>query len=221
MYCRTKKRFFKRKPTVILSAVLLVGVLVLLHFNFNVNPIIRKVSEEKIRALTILSINKASAEVAAQNYAYDDLIKITYDTDGNVALIQANAILINTIARGITLKAQENLSKMEEQGIPVPLGSFSGITVLAGRGPAVTVKALPIGSVATEFDSEFLSAGINQTIHKISLTVAADVNVVLPGKDCSVKTRTYVLMCENVIVGKVPDFYFGGGVPGEMLDLAI
>ena len=68
------------------------------------------------------------------------------------------------------------------------------------------------------FKSEFVSAGINQTVHRIYLEVSSVVNLILPIFDDPVQTYTQVLICESVIVGTVPDFYFSNAM-GSLLDL--
>ncbi len=60
--------------------------------------------------------------------------------------------------------------------------------------------------------SSLTSAGINQTLHTVSLEVTASVEIVLPSGPRDVSTVTDVLLCESVIVGKVPDAFFGGNL---------
>ena len=57
--------------------------------------------------------------------------------------------------------------------------------------------------------TEFQSAGINQTIHKIYVIVLLSVTVALPASEISVETQSEILVCENLIVGKVPNTYLG------------
>ena len=95
------------------------------------------------------------------------------------------------------------------EGIPVPLGAFTGISVLAGFGPEITFRVLQVGSVICSFESEFTSAGINQTVHSIYLDVTSEVSVVLPSGTKKISTVTEVMVAESLIVGEVPDIYWG------------
>ena len=55
--------------------------------------------------------------------------------------------------------------------IRIPLGSFSGISIFAGLGPKVTYDINPYGEVFCYFTSNFETAGINQTYHKLYLII--------------------------------------------------
>lgn len=216
--CGKKRRRFKKG---LIGILILVFVLTVpwLFLSYIVNPVIRDVTQEEIRALTVDAINIAASEVMTNDVSYADILQISKDNEGNITLIQANTVLINKIARNTTLKSQENISEIGQQGIPIPVGSLSGLSFLAGRGPNISIKVLPVGSVDTKFSSEFISAGINQTKHKIYLTVSAEVCVVIPGMNNSVTTQTQILICENVIVGKIPEFYLQSNHLDELLNL--
>lgn len=109
---------------------------------------------------------------------------------------------------------------MGEQDVKIPIGTLSGSPLLAGKGFKVTIRVLPLGSVKCQFVSEFETAGINQTRHKIYLDVVATISIVLPTSQSIVKTNTPVLVSESIIVGKVPDTYLSAGsIFGQDYDL--
>lgn len=202
-----------------LSVLTLIVAAVILHFNINVNPVIRNISEDKIKSLTTQAVNAAAQDVILQGYDYTDFVSISKDSNGNVSLIETNSVLLNILARNMAITAQEKINDIEEQGVNIPLGSLSGIALLAGRGPDVKIEIVPVGTVNAYFTSEFQRAGINQTIHKLALNVCAETTVLIPGRDCNVITETYVLLTESVIVGAVPDVYFESDVLGKVLNL--
>ena len=112
------------------------------------------------------------------------------------------------------------IEKMGEQDVKIPIGTLSGSPLLAGKGFKVTIRVLPLGSVKCQFVSEFETAGINQTRHKIYLDVVATISIVLPTSQSIVKTNTPVLVSESIIVGKVPDTYLtAGSIFGQDYDL--
>lgn len=215
---KSRKKHIKRR-LIVISVFLLVIAGVWLHITYNVNPIIRTVSEEQVKALATTAVNDAALQVMNENPAYRDLVTVTKDDAGNITLIQANSPVISELSGRTTLVAQENIRKIGEQGIPIPLGSLSGLTFLTGKGPDINIKVLPVGSVATRFRSSFQSGGINQTLHKIFLEVSTAINVVMPGVNQSVNTNTEILITESIIIGKIPDIYFQMGRLDEMLNL--
>ena len=99
------------------------------------------------------------------------------------------------------------------------MGSITGSHILEGAGPNINVKTIPVGSVTAEFTSEFESAGINQTRHKIYLKVRAEISIVVPSQAKSVEVIVPVLVSENIIVGQVPEYYLHNENPGDSLEL--
>ena len=87
-------------------------------------------------------------------------------------------------------------------------GSITGSRYLSGAGPRIEIKILPQGSVTTDFKSEFESAGINQTIHRIYLDVACKVTIVTTYDSIEADIVNQVLMTESVIVGEIPEAYY-------------
>lgn len=209
---------FKRRSVIALIAVASVMALLILHISLNVNPIIEQVSEKEVKALAEIAINSACDDVINEYYSVD-MVNYLVDSDGNLQMVTTNSALMNLISRKATEMSQRNIETLGKQGVPIPLGSLSGITFLSGQGPDVYIKVFPVGSVNADFCSEFVSAGINQTKHKIILKIAADVKVVMPGTNNTVKTETQILMCENLIVGKVPDVYFDNHNLSDLLNL--
>ena len=103
--------------------------------------------------------------------------------------------------------------------ITVALGSFSGIAVLAGVGPKVAFKVNSYGESFCSFTSVFESAGINQTHHKLYLNININVYVVLPFNKIDMQSTSDVLLCETLIVGKIPEVYLNSSNLNEMLNL--
>ena len=87
-------------------------------------------------------------------------------------------------------------------------GSFTGIHLLSGRGPGVKIRISSIGNVETDLRSEFISQGINQTLHRVYLQVKCEVNILTPFQNINREITNQVLLAENVIVGKIPSTYY-------------
>jgi hypothetical protein len=58
-------------------------------------------------------------------------------------------------------------------------------------------------------ESEFLSAGINQTIHKINLKVSVGIRAVIPGFSDETSVSADYCVAQTVIVGDVPQLMLG------------
>ena len=88
-----------------------------------------------------------------------------------------------------------------------------------GVGPRLTVKITPVGTVNTDYKTEFLSSGINQTRHRIYIEIKSKMSVVAPFTNETVEVITNVNVAETVLIGNVPQtFYNIEGVGNEGMD---
>ena len=209
----------KTKLIIALSIIFAMILLIFLFFNTYVNPVIITISEAKIQSLTSQSVNSAVQTVINNTNVYDEIIQISTDSEGNITTFQVKSVLINKLAREIGKLAQQNLQLTGSEGIDIPLGTLSGIPFLVGSVPNVYFKVQPIGTLTSSFTSEFMSAGINQTNHRIYMNVQASVNIVLPTASKTIQTNTQILLCESIIIGKVPDTYLNSTSLDEMMNL--
>ncbi len=86
-------------------------------------------------------------------------------------------------------------------------GNFTGNSLLLGYGPNIKLKVIPIGTVSTEFKTEFISAGINQTRHRVYLGVICTMYVIAPLISSEIVVNNSVTVAETVLIGEVPEFY--------------
>lgn len=212
-----KKKKFKKK--IVLFSVISLTIFLIVFFGTNVSNVVYSYSESKIRALSVKAVNNAVSELVTNKNIYDNLVNITTDNEGKIKLIQANSIQINMLTKDLIKTSQIKLEKIGADGINIPIGTFSGINLLNGRGPSINIKLIPVGDVVCNFLSEFSQAGINQTIHKLYVTIDTQVNIILPLKNNVVKTTTSILICESVIVGEIPQVYLNSNKLDNLLDL--
>ena len=145
---------------------------------------------------------------------------VIQDEDGKVTMVKTNSPQINMMSREIANLAQANLDALGVQEISIAVGTFTGLALLTGFGPDVIIKVVPIGSAYCDFVSRFESAGINQTLHKLYLDVYANVSIVTPIDEPTITVKAEVLVCENLIVGEVPNVYFDGNSVSDRINLA-
>lgn len=136
-------------------------------------------------------------------------------------MVSANVITINEIISDIPIKIQEELGKKENSKFNISMGNLIGSRLLSGRGPQIEIKMSTIGNLDTDLRSEFLEAGINQTLHKIYLQVECQVVILTPFDTIEEKIINQVLLAESVIVGTTPDTYynFEGETDGHELEI--
>ena len=190
------------------------------YFRSNIVPTVMGSAVAEVRAMCTETINSAVTAVVGGGVEYDDLFSVVRDDAGNIEMVQANSPEINMVAREIAGIAQANLDALDLKEISIPIGTFTGLALLTGLGPDVTISVMPIGSALCDFVSYFIAAGINQTLHKIYIDVHAEINIITPLDEPTITVKAEVLVAENLIVGEVPEFYFGGSMlNGGYLDL--
>ncbi|MCI7769314.1 MAG: sporulation protein YunB [Eubacteriales bacterium] len=200
------------KTVAILIVLATVFGLLFSYFRGKMVPVFVTTCSAEVDALSINAINAATKKVLFdKNISYDELFDIEKNNSGDITLIQARSVKINKIARELALETQKNIENNGRREIGVPIGTLTGITMFIGTGPDVNIKITPIGVANCDFVSEFVSAGINQTVHKIYVKVFVNATVALPVADLSVDTESEILICENLIIGKVPDTYLSLG----------
>ena len=116
-------------------------------------------------------INEESVNVYSENFKYDDIINIEKDSDGNITMIRADTVKQNYLASQVVLKCNKRLSELEDLGVKIPLGYLTNNVMFYNMGPKITVKMQQVGNITTSYESEFESAGINQTRHRIYLNL--------------------------------------------------
>ena len=205
---KINKFFINKKSTIIVTIILFLVIIVVIGCAiFVVNPIIVDTVEIKAKSLATKAMNSAISDTIGVSFNYDDIVKISYDNYGNVSLIQANSSGINQFTKNLAINTEKLIEEMGRNKVYVPLGTFTGIPILVGRGPKISLKMLPIGAVTCRFQSKFESAGINQTIHKIYVNIDTNISVVLPLSSSKINVVQQVLICEAIVVGQVPEVY--------------
>lgn len=171
-----------------------------------ITPIIDKQCVNKAKSIAT-KISNEQATIVMSKYKYEDLCTMEKDNNGNVTMIKANIIPINEIISDVAIYIQEELNKTENSEFSIKLGSFTGSKILSGRGPNVNIKISTIGNLDTSLESEFISAGVNQTLHRLYLQVECNVIILTPFNTMEEKITNQVLLAEAVIVGTPPSTY--------------
>ena len=195
-----------------LPSNLLIVLITIIAFNFiiyifgeRILPIMLNIGEIKIKSEAIRIMNEESVNVYSESFKYDDIIDIEKDTDGNITMIRADTVKQNYLASQVVLKCDERLSELEDLGVKIPLGYLSNNVMFYNMGPKITVKMQQVGNITTSYESEFESAGINQTRHKIYLNLTTTMRVIVPFNSRDVEVTSQIPISDTIIVGKIPE----------------
>lgn len=145
--------------------------------------------------------------VAESGISYDDMANIKYDDNGNVKAIETNSSQINLLKSYLVKDVNEYISNYDVAEVGIPIGTFTGSDYLSGMGPEIDVSVQFSGVAVTEIFSEFTSAGINQTCHRIVVKTQVEISVITLGKRFNDSVENECCIAETVIVGTVPETY--------------
>ena len=146
-------------------------------------------------------------ELAHQQANYGDFIRIRRGTAGEITALHTDVTAVNRLRGALVLRLTDALSEVDTATLSIPLGALLQSEFLWAKGPAIQVRSMSVGTVSAEFESRFTSAGINQTLHRILLTVEIPATVFLPGGAETTAVSTTLNVAETVIVGTVPETY--------------
>ena len=201
---KQKNEYFK----IIKILVILIIAFTVAYFSIEaIQPIIEKQCKNMAKSIATKISNNEATKIM-ENYSYSDMLNITKDDNGNVKMVEANIVTINEIISQIPLNIQKQMEKTENNTFAIKLGSFLGSNLFAGRGPNVNIKMQLIGNLDTQLKSEFISAGINQTLHRIYLEISCNIVILTPYETIEDKIVNQVLLAEGVIIGNVPSSYY-------------
>ena len=171
-------------------------------------------------SMAVETLNRAVRDVTHNEVSYEELMELHMDDEGRVAMLRANAMRMNELAAQTALMAEKELNSFENQFVEIPMGAALGIRSLSGFGPRIAMQILPVGAVHTNFDSELETAGINQTRHRIFLTLRATVSLIIPTGSQMVEVVSTVPIAESIIVGEVPQSFVDVMDQDDMLEFA-
>lgn len=206
------RRYKNRKDPIftILKIAFAVSLICLcINFFYNkIRPMIITAAQNQAKVVVTQALNKAITEELAKNtIKYTDIVTLSHDADGRVTSIETNTAVANFFKAKLVSCVLSELESINKQKLSIPIGSLSDSPFLFGKGPKVDFEISGSGFADAEFKSEFFSAGINQTCHRIKLVVTAEIYALIPGFSTSTKLVTDYYITETIIVGSAPDFF--------------
>lgn len=172
----------------------------------SIDPIFEGLCVAKAQGIATEITNRESSEVLAR-YNYQDTVKIIQSEDGKNSMLKTDIVMLNQIISDIAIEIQDELNKLQGEEVKVPVGALTGISYFAGSGPNIKMEIISTGDIVTDIKTEFKSAGINQTIYRIYLSIDCNVSILTSYKSIDRKITNQVLLVETVVVGDVPETY--------------
>lgn len=204
-------RFFRKLCGLVLLTIVIFYV-VLTLFRMRYHDSIIALAETQVRNTTSDLINDAvDLQIAEGNIQYDRLVYFEKDLNGRITALKTNMIEVNRLKTAILNLINDEILAVDTGELGIPVGSLVLPELFSGRGPGIPVQILSIRNSDGSFKSYFTEAGINQTLHQVTMEVLVDVSVLVLGKTEDFTVSGQVVVAETVIVGQVPDTFFQTG----------
>lgn len=201
--------------------VLIILVIVFLAFlmlRSRYREVIRDLAETQVKNTTSDLTNDAIAKQIAEGIIqYDRIVYFEKDLDGRITALKTNMSEVNRLKTDILNLINDEILALDTSDIGIPLGSLFLPELFSGKGPSIPVHILSIRNSDAVFSSRFSQAGINQTLHQLTMIVSVDVAVLVLGQTSSFTVNSEVVVAETVIVGDVPSTFLqtGGNYESE------
>ena len=199
----------KRKITPIVAVLLIVPIGVL----FIMAEI--RISNVRKELISYAARNAASAATTAgvensldtDKVRYADLIKFGRDQSGNIVSVTTDAYYLNKIGNNIGDEIDKHINQMKSYIIKIPFSVLFSEQLINGRGPKMPLVFVMTGITTTDFENEFTAAGVNQTHHRIMMSITVNTYVIHSGNVTVVPYKTNVCIAESIVVGITPQTF--------------
>ena len=174
--------------------------------------VIRDLAETQVKNTTSDLTNDAIAKQIDEGIIqYDRIVYFEKDLDGRITALKTNMSEVNRLKTDILNLINDEILALDTSDIGIPLGSLFLPELFSGKGPSIPVRILSIRNSDASFASSFSQAGINQTLHQLTMVVSVDVAVLVLGQTSSFTVNSEVVVAETVIVGEVPSTFLQTG----------
>lgn len=174
-----------------------------------------RISNVRKELISYAARNAASAATTAgvensldtDKVRYADLIKFGRDQSGNIVSVTTDAYYLNKIGNNIGDEIDKHINQMKSYIIKIPFSVLFSEQLINGRGPKMPLVFVMTGITTTDFENEFTAAGVNQTHHRIMMSITVNTYVIHSGNVTVVPYKTNICIAESIVVGITPQTF--------------
>ena len=200
------KRHSRRRRLPGLVLMLLGLGLMCLTLVRNMDPLVRDMAVAGAKNAAAAAMQKSVA-ARMTGGQWSDLVQLVKDGEGQITAAVTDVGRVNELQAALSGDVIAALTAPNTADLGVPLGNLLPSPFFSGLGPKVPIRILSVSEVEVKLMSRFTSAGINQTLHRLLLSLSARVRVLIPTGTVTAIVYADVTAAETLIVGRVPDSY--------------
>ena len=146
-----------------------------------------------------------TAQMERDDISYGTVVALEKDAQGRLLALRTDMNQLNRLRNETLEIINRRITQSGESELGVPLGSVLLPALFSGKGPRLPVRVLTVSNCDAEFSSSFQEAGINQTLHRITMQVAMNITLLTPAGTQTVCVDSGVVVAETILIGQVPD----------------
>lgn len=198
----------KRKVFIVIAVVLALLNALLIAAAVRLSPTVEAMAGAQAEREAVRIINESVLQLVERDgLDYSALVVEKRSADGRIVSLQCDMDKVNRFKSELTELIADRLDNIDAESISVPLGNALGSFITSGRGPDIPVRIVSVGSVVSTLDNDFTAVGINQTRHRILLSVGLTFTLAFPGGSGEVAVEDTVCIAETIIAGEIPERY--------------
>lgn len=191
-----------------LCLLICIALVSFLCFRGKYRDIIRDLAQTSvINATSDLANDAVAKQIENGNIQYDRIVYFEKDVNGRITALKTNIGEVNHLKTDILNIINDQILSLDAADIGIPIGSLFLPEFFSGKGPAIPVRIIAIRNSDATFSSNFVEAGINQTLHQLVMDVSVDAAVLVLGQTSTFSVTSQIVVAETVIVGDVPNTF--------------
>lgn len=210
----------KRLKTFGIILLLCLGVLIAGFFSLRskYRLVIGNLAQTSVKnATSDLANDSVAQQIENGNIQYDRIVYFEKDINGRITALKTNIGEVNRLKTDILNIINGRILALDAADIGIPIGSLFLPEFFSGKGPAIPVHILAIRNSDATFSSNFIQAGINQTLHQLVMEVNVEAAVLVLGETSTFQVSSQIVVAETVIVGEVPNTFIQTGEEASRL----
>ncbi len=172
-------------------------------------PAVVDIASQNVKNRITLMVNTSVRHLTEErSISSKDFLLPEFDGGGKLTSLSVNTLLVNDICAGLSNSLTVSMSDVLEQDVSIPVGAILGIKSLANTGPGLPISVMPVGDACVDYETSFLSEGINQINFQIWLNIQINLRIANPVISHDFEVSRKIPLVNTIIPGDVPPSYF-------------
>lgn len=201
---RKKRRRRRALLALLLAGLVALGVMIPLR----IAPTLRRIAENQvINAASDAIFRAVSRQLATGSVDYRRIVGLEKDEAGRISALTTDMEQVAKLKAEVLTFLDEEMARMDDEALSVPLGTLLFPTFFAGRGPGLPVRILTLKSTNADFYSSIETLGINQSVQQIRISFTVSLSFLSPAGIQDADVTSDVLAAQTILLGDVPESY--------------